>query len=47
MHIREAIEKDFEPIWEIFREVIKTGDTYTFSPKTPKTDLKNIGLQII
>ena len=40
MQIRTATAKDFEPIWNIFRAVIKTGDTYTFSPDTPKTDLK-------
>ncbi len=40
MQIREATEKDIEPVWEIFKEVIKTGDTYVFSPKTPKTKLK-------
>ena len=40
MQIRAAIEQGFEPVWEIFRAVVKTGDTYTFSPETPKTDLK-------
>lgn len=40
MQIREAIEEDFESVWEIFRKVIQTGDTYTFSANTPKTDLK-------
>lgn len=40
MHIRQATEADFEPIWAIFKAVIKTGDTYTFSPTTPKEDLK-------
>jgi len=40
MEIREATAKDIEGVWEIFREVIKTGDTYTFSPNTPKSDFK-------
>lgn len=44
MQIREVKEKDVEPVWNIFREVIKTGDTYTFSPKTPKTDFKKYWL---
>jgi len=40
MEIRKATEEDFESVWEIFREVIKTGDTYTFSPNTPKSKLR-------
>jgi len=39
MRIRKATLKDMEAIWEIFHEVIKTGDTYVFDPKTPKEDL--------
>ncbi|WP_299121254.1 GNAT family N-acetyltransferase [uncultured Tenacibaculum sp.] len=38
--IRKATEKDVDQIWEIFQAVIKTEDTYVFSPKTPKTDLQ-------
>jgi len=34
--IREASDKDFESIWDIFQTVIKTGDTYAFSPSTNK-----------
>ena len=40
MQIRKAKKKDYEPIWEIFKEVIRTGDTYTFNPATPKSKLK-------
>jgi len=40
MQIRQATEEDIEQVWTIFKEVIKTGDTYTFSPNTPKTDIK-------
>ncbi len=40
MQIRAATEKDLGPIWEIFSTVIQTGDTYTFSPDTQKSDLK-------
>lgn len=36
VEIREATLSDKEAIWEIFREVIATGDTYVFDPKTPK-----------
>ena len=40
MNIKKAIESDFEKVWQIFSEVIKTGDTYVFDPNTPKKDLK-------
>ena len=40
MNIRKAIESDFDQVWQIFSEVIKTGDTYVFNPNTPKKDLK-------
>ncbi len=40
MHIRKATKEDYEPVWEIFRDIIKTGDTYTFLPTTPKSELK-------
>jgi L-amino acid N-acyltransferase YncA len=39
MKIREATPKDYEAIWEIFKLVIKTGDTYVFHPETKKEDL--------
>ncbi len=34
--IRKATAADHDGIWEIIREVISTGDTYVFDPKTPK-----------
>jgi GNAT superfamily N-acetyltransferase len=41
MEIRKADKvKDYDKVWEIFSEVIKTGDTYTFEPDTPKKDLE-------
>ena len=36
--IRRAVESDFESIWSIFREVLAPGDTYVFSPDTPRDD---------
>jgi L-amino acid N-acyltransferase YncA len=42
MNIRKAGSKDEEAIWEIFSQVISTGDTYVFDPATPKTDLKKL-----
>ena len=38
MTIRPASNVDFEPMWSIFREVIASGDTYPFSPDTPRED---------
>ena len=41
MYIRKAdLEKDYERVWELFRQVISTGDTYVFDPKTPKDSLQ-------
>jgi L-amino acid N-acyltransferase YncA len=40
MEIRRAdSRKDYEKVWEIFSDVIKTGDTYVFDPDTPKDAL--------
>ncbi len=39
MKIREATQNDYDAIWEIFKNVIKTGDTYVFDPNTKKEDL--------
>mgnify|MGYP000922995279 FL=1 len=36
MHIRLAKEKDYNEMYLIFKEVIKKGDTYVFSPNTTK-----------
>ncbi len=38
MEIRRAAESDFDAMWPIFREVIASGDTYVFSPDTPRDD---------
>lgn len=40
--IRKATQSDKDFIWEIFHEVVKTGDTYVFPPSISKEDgLKN------
>lgn len=39
VEIREAQKDDTEAIWAIFKAVIQTGDTYVFSPDTPRIDL--------
>ncbi len=38
--IRPATEADFGGMWEIFREVIKDGTTYVFSPDTGAEDAR-------
>lgn len=40
MIIRKAEEqKDYDKVWEIFKTVIATGDTYVFDPNTAKDSL--------
>jgi L-amino acid N-acyltransferase YncA len=39
MIIRQASQSDHDAIWDIFSSVIKTGDTYVFSPCTSREDL--------
>lgn len=40
MIIRKAEDQDYHKIWDIFSQVIKTGDTYVFNPHTKKEDLR-------
>jgi hypothetical protein len=39
--IKVKINKDYDAIWAIFKEVISTGDTYVFNPETPKEKLED------
>lgn len=40
MEIRRADKQtDFNKVWDIFKNVISTGDTYVFDPNTPKESL--------
>jgi L-amino acid N-acyltransferase YncA len=34
--IREATDSDRDAIWDIFREVIASGDTFVFDPNMPR-----------
>ncbi|MFT4023623.1 MAG: GNAT family N-acetyltransferase [Flavihumibacter sp.] len=36
---RAAIQTDHDKIWNIFKAVIASGDTYVFDPGTPKDSL--------
>ncbi len=40
--IRKASLLDYDQVWEIFREVIKPGDTYVFASDTPKERLAEL-----
>ena len=45
MKVRKADQaKDYDGIWNIFRNVIQTGDTYVFDPNTPKESLHKLWL---
>ncbi|MCD9189350.1 MAG: GNAT family N-acetyltransferase [Pyrinomonadaceae bacterium] len=36
VEIRKATENDKNEVWEIIKEVLASGDTYTFAPDSPK-----------
>ena len=40
--IRRSIPSDFDALWKIFHQVVKSGDTYVFYPDTNKKQFKNI-----
>jgi L-amino acid N-acyltransferase YncA len=42
LKIRTAEASDFDSIWEIFRAVVVTGDTYTYDPSTTKEQARLI-----
>ena len=44
INIRLAEPADSEAIWEIFQAVIQTGDTYVYSPDTPREALADLWL---
>jgi L-amino acid N-acyltransferase YncA len=38
MQIRPATNADHDAIWNIFHEIIATGDTYAFDPQMPREE---------
>lgn len=38
MKIRKAAPSDFEGIWSVFQAVVAQGNSYVFSPATPRED---------
>ena len=39
MEIRKATTSDEQPVWQIIKAVIATGDTYVFDPETPEDEM--------
>ncbi|MGB0496351.1 MAG: GNAT family N-acetyltransferase [Kangiellaceae bacterium] len=44
MKIREATEKDWDSIWPIFHQIVKSEDTYGYDTDTSKDQAKEIWL---
>jgi ribosomal protein S18 acetylase RimI-like enzyme len=42
LNIRTAEASDFDSIWEIFRAVVRRGDTYVYDPATTKEQALSI-----
>ena len=40
--IRRAKASDFDSIWQIFREVVASGDTYVYDPETTREQARSI-----
>jgi len=38
VNIRPAVEEDRDAIWNIFHEIVATGDTYAFDPQMSRED---------
>jgi len=45
MNIREANKNDFDKIWPIFHEIVKTGKTYGYSTDTNKEQAFSIWME--
>jgi len=45
MNIREANKKDFDQIWPIFHEIVKTGETYAYATDTNKDQAFKIWME--
>lgn len=44
-NIRPATEADWSGIWEIFKDVISRGDTYTYAPDMSENQAKDIWIR--
>jgi L-amino acid N-acyltransferase YncA len=46
MQIREATETDFEEIWQIFHEIVSSGDTYAYPQNTSKEEANRLWMRL-
>ncbi len=44
--IREYLESDWPMIWPILREIIRAGDTYTFSPQSTEEEIRKAWVEV-
>ena len=44
-YIREALEKDFDQIWEIFHQIVSTGETFAISRNISKKEAHQIWIE--
>ena len=42
IEIRAAQASDFDSVWQIFREVVRRGDTYAYDPATTREQARSI-----
>ena len=42
MNIREATKDDFDQIWPVFNDIVKTGETYAYATDTNREQAFNI-----
>jgi len=45
IHIRRAVQDDFEQIWPIFHEVVMQGDTYAFAPDITREEAYHMWME--
>ena len=46
LEIREYRESDWAMIWSILQEVIRAGDTYTFSPQSTAEEIRSAWIEV-
>lgn len=44
--IREYLEADWQTIWPILQEIVRAGDTYTFSPESKEEEIRNVWVEV-
>ena len=44
-YIREALEKDFDQIWEIFQKIVSAGETFAINRYTSKKEAYQIWIE--